>query len=49
MFLQKMLVNILLHHGELLLDPTKHHLFGFGNGLDDKGIPIIDSLQDFSL
>lgn len=49
MSLLEMLVNILLHHGKFLLDPTKDHLFGFGNALDDKVIPIIDSFQDFSL
>ena len=49
MFLQEMLINLLLHDGKFLFNPTEDHLFGFGNALDDEVVPIIDSLQYFSL
>lgn len=49
MSLQEMLINLFLHDGEFLFDPAKDHLFGFRNALNDEVVPIIDSLQYFSL
>lgn len=45
----KVLKDVGLQLGELLLNPDMHHVLGFANGLTHEGVPIVDALQDFSL